>query len=122
MSGSVFKTVVFVILAGAGALLISPTSSAASFDCDKAKTADEKTICAHRSLNDQDVTLALLYDLNRHFMAMGARGSLIDSQGEWLKQRHACGAEVSCLSTAYTQRIGMLRRFIDDRVMTKGPF
>jgi uncharacterized protein len=53
---------------------------------------------------------------------MGGRGSLMDDQAVWLKQRHTCGAQVSCLSKAYTQRIAMLRSFIDERVMTKGPF
>lgn len=116
------KPVVLALLASVSALLLSPSSSAASFDCTKAKVADEITICKTVSLNDQDVTLALLYDLNKHFMAMGGRGSLMDGQAEWLKQRHNCGSNVSCLSDAYTQRIGMLRRFIDERVMTKGPF
>ncbi|WP_219268535.1 lysozyme inhibitor LprI family protein [Pseudomonas sp. Xaverov 259] len=116
------KPVVFVLLTGVGGLLLSPASVAASFDCAKARAPDEIAICKNVSLNDQDVTMALLYDLNKHFMAMGGRGSLMDGQAEWLKQRHACGAKVSCLSAAYTQRIGMLRGFIDERVMTKGPF
>ncbi|MDQ0704682.1 uncharacterized protein QF043_003474 [Pseudomonas sp. W3I7] len=116
------KPAVFAMLASVSALLLSPSSVAASFDCAKARAPDEITICKNVSLNDQDVTMALLYDLNKHFMAMGGRGSLMDGQAEWLKQRHACGAKVSCLSTAYTQRIGLLRGFIDERVMTKGPF
>ncbi|MEO8492032.1 hypothetical protein [Pseudomonas sp.] len=116
------KPAVFAMLASVSALLLSPTSSAASFDCAKARAPDEIAICKNVSLNDQDVTMALLYDLNKHFMAMGGRGSLMDGQAEWLKQRHACGAKVSCLSDAYTRQIGMLRRFIDERVMTKGPF
>ena len=28
--------------------------------------------------------MALLYDLNKHFMAMGGRGSLMDGQADWL--------------------------------------
>ncbi|WP_236462450.1 MULTISPECIES: lysozyme inhibitor LprI family protein [Pseudomonas] len=122
MLNAVIKPAVFAFVIGMSMLLISPASSAASFDCGKAKAPDEIAICKNVSLNDQDVTMALLYDLNKHFMAMGARGSLMDGQAEWLKQRHACGAKVSCLSTAYTQRIGLLRGFIDERVMTKGPF
>jgi uncharacterized protein len=122
MLNAVIKPALFVFLIGMSTLLISPASSAASFDCGKAKAPDEMAICKNVSLNDQDVTLALLYDLNKHFMAMGGRGSLMDGQAEWLKQRHTCGSKVSCLSDAYTQRIGMLRRFIDERVMTKGPF
>lgn len=116
------KPVVFALLASVCGLLLSPASSAASFDCGKARAPDEIAICKNVSLNDQDVTMALLYDLNKHFMAMGGRGSLMDGQAEWLKQRHTCGAKISCLSDAYSTRIGMLRRFIDERVMTKGPF
>jgi len=122
MAVRLIKPAVFAVLAGFSVLWLSPASLAASFDCDRAKAPDEKTICATRSLNDQDVTMALLYDLNRHFMAMGGRGSLMDDQAVWLKQRHTCGAQVSCLSKAYTERIAMLRSFIDERVMTKGPF
>ena len=116
------KPVVFAVLTGVCGLLLSPVASAASFDCAKARAPDEIAVCKHVGLNDQDVTMALLYDLNKHFMAMGARSSLMDGQGAWLKQRRACGAQVSCLTDAYTQRIGMLRRFIDEQVMTKGPF
>ncbi|OPA89843.1 hypothetical protein BFW87_22530 [Pseudomonas fluorescens] len=116
------KSFVFASLTGLSMLLTSPASSAASFDCAKAKAPDEIAICKNVSLNDQDVTMALLYDLDKHFMAMGGRGSLMDGQAEWLKQRHTCGSNVSCLNDAYTKRIGMLRRFIDEQVITKGPF
>ena len=34
-----------------------PTAQAASFNCDKAETADEKAICADRELNDEDVEM-----------------------------------------------------------------
>ena len=119
MPRSLIKPALFT---GICILMLSLSSQAASFDCAKAKAADEVAICANRSLNDQDVTMALLYDLNKHFMAMGGRGSLMDGQAEWLKQRRTCGSKVSCLSDAYTHRIAMLRGFIDERVMTKGPF
>ena len=55
--------------------MLSLSNQAASFDCTKAKAADEIAICANRNLHDQDVTMALLYDLNKHFMAMGGRAS-----------------------------------------------
>ena len=119
MSRSLIKP---ALLAGMCTLMLSLSSQAASFDCAKAKAADEIAICANLSLNDLDVTMALLYDLNKHFMAMGGRGALMDGQAAWLKQRRTCGSRAGCLSDAYTQRIGMLRGFIDERVMTKGPF
>jgi uncharacterized protein len=36
-------------------------AAAASFDCSKAETADEKAVCADRQLNDEDVEMAVLY-------------------------------------------------------------
>lgn len=103
-------------------LAIAPAGHAASFDCEKAATADEKAICADRVLNDKDVTMALLYSIDRRFMGMGARGALMDDQSAWLKSRRACGAGRECLNALYDQRIGVLRIFIDEKVVTRGPF
>lgn len=103
-------------------LCAASSASAASFTCDKAGTADEKMICANRMLNDKDVSMALLYEIDRHLMGMGARGSLMDDQADWLKRRRAFGANVECLNSLYNQRISVLRRFIDERVATHGPF
>jgi hypothetical protein len=44
-------------LLGAGVLLVADSAVAASFDCARAKAADEKAVCANRSLNDLDVTM-----------------------------------------------------------------
>jgi uncharacterized protein len=108
----------------ASLFILSAFSSAhaASFNCGEASTADEKAICADRALNDKDVSMALLYDIDRHLMGMGARGSLMDDQADWLKRRRDCGANVECLTSLYDQRIGALRKFIDERVATHGPF
>jgi uncharacterized protein len=51
-------------------------SWAASFDCAKARTADEKAICANCALNDKDVKMSVLYDINKRTLAMGGRGAL----------------------------------------------
>lgn len=95
---------------------------AASFDCTKANTSDEKAICVDRVLNDKDVSMALLYNIDRRFMGMGARGALMDEQADWLKRRHACGDVRGCLNPLYDERIARLRKFIDERVVTHGPF
>lgn len=104
------------------ALGFAPAGQAASFDCDKAGTADEKAVCADRALNDKDVKMGLLYDIDRHFMGMGARGALMDEQADWLKHRRACGSGHDCLNALYDQRIDSLRKFIDQRVVPHGPF
>jgi uncharacterized protein len=94
---------------------------AASFDCAKARAADEKAICADRPLNDKDVRMALMYDLSRHFMAMGRRGVLEDEQTAWLRGRKACGANKQCLNGVYDHRIERLQGVLDE-VSSHGPF
>jgi uncharacterized protein len=111
-----------VILTSLLLIAIAPATQAASFDCEKASTADEKAICADRALNDKDVRMALLYSFDRRFMGMGAWGALMYEQADWLKQRRACGARRDCLHGLYDKRIAGLRKFIDERVVTQGPF
>ena len=50
---------------------VAGSAGAASFDCRKARTADEKAICAERALNDKDVRMNELYGINRRTLAMG---------------------------------------------------
>jgi uncharacterized protein len=109
-------------LFGLSALIIGHAAHAASFDCDRAKAADEKAVCANRALNDMDVSMALLYKLDRRFLPMGGRGALIDEQQAWLKTRGKCAADVKCLTDVYQQRIQALQQIIDTRVVTQGPF
>src|SRR5215217_8941772 len=82
---------------------------AASFDCAKAETADEKIVCADRQLNDRDVEMSVLYIQLKPLLGMGARGDMEDEQAAWLKRRAACGADRACLSTAYQERVQQLR-------------
>jgi uncharacterized protein len=112
------STVALLFAAGACA----GTAMAASFDCARAAKPDERAICQDRALNDRDVTMAVLYGLDRKFLAMGGRGLLMDEQAAWLRSRHACGANRACLARVYDRRIANLRRFIDTRVATHGPF
>lgn len=100
----------------------APASAwAASFDCDKARSPDEKAICANRALNDKDVRMAVLYDVNRHTLAMGGRGALQDAQQQWLRDRRNCGAQRACLGRAYDRRLGELERGLE-RIYSNGPF
>jgi uncharacterized protein len=109
-------------LALAVLLLAGSPAAAASFDCTKARTPDEKAICTDRSLNDKDVRMALLFDLDRRLMAMGSRDAMRDDQSAWLVQRRRCGADRICLHRSYDRRIAVLRGIIDTRVTPRGPF
>lgn len=87
------------------ALLAPLAAGAASFDCAKARAADEKAVCDHPALNDKDVEMATKYQFLKGLFAMGARGALQDSQQAWLKTRRQCAGSVSCLNSAYDRRL-----------------
>jgi uncharacterized protein len=109
-------------LAAAAAVTGAATPGlAASFNCARARWPDERAICADRGLNDQDVRMALLLELSRHFVAMGRRGMIDDEQVAWLRGRRACGANRQCLSAAYAHRIARLQGVMDE-VERHGPF
>ncbi|CAI0723138.1 lysozyme inhibitor LprI family protein [Serratia ficaria] len=89
-------------------LLSASTAQAASFDCAKAVNADEKAICASRTLSDKDVEMATKYQFLRGLFAMGARGAMQDRQQGWLEQRRLCGSDAGCLAQSYKVRIAEL--------------
>ncbi len=99
----------------------SPTVRAASFDCGKAQTADEKAVCADRALNDQDVEMSVLYTQLKPLLGMGARGDMEDEQVAWLKRRESCGGDHGCLNKAYEDRVLQLRRGFE-ALAKRGPF
>ncbi|WP_340645177.1 lysozyme inhibitor LprI family protein [Phenylobacterium sp.] len=107
-----------LVLAGA---LISGSAQAASFNCERARTPDELTICASLKLNDQDVRMAQLYDIAQHLVAMGGRAAIQDDQQVWLRTRRACGADRTCLARAYTRRLAALNKVLE-RAYKQGPF
>jgi uncharacterized protein len=94
---------------------------AASFDCARARSADEKTICHNRSLNDADVKMATMFAMNTHLVAMGSRGNMQDRQRGWLSERNACKGSFKCLTAAYDKRLRELQ--VDfDGIASRGPF
>lgn len=79
----------------------------ASFDCAKATTAVEKTICASPRLSALDGELAATYAAARK---LGGSAALRDEQRRWAaKSRDACGTSADCLEAAYLLRIAELR-------------
>ena len=107
---------------GCALLIAANSTQATSFDCDKAKSMDEKAVCANRLLNDLDVTMGELFSLDKRLLPMGGRDALIGEQQEFLKRRKVCGAKLDCLTDLYQKRVVALRSIIETRVMTQGPF
>lgn len=93
-----------ILLLAAAAFSVS-AAQAASFSCEKPQHADEKTICAHRDLNDKDVEMATQYRFLKGLFAMGGRGAFQDQQQAWLKQRRACATDTRCLNQRYDERL-----------------
>ena len=99
----------------AGALLLPQSAHAASFDCSRARSADEVTICRTPSLSALDSEMGgLWYAYSRVPMLMGGNGDRGDEARAFLDRRRACGANVACLTTAYRARIEELHRGIED--------
>lgn len=117
---SAMLLVATAVFAWLGAASVGP-AAAASFDCARARTPDERAICADRGLNDRDVRLAVYYELARKVVAMGARGAIMDEQAAWLRERRRCGANRACLLISYDRRLAQLRRPIDSAI-SHGPF
>jgi len=104
------------------AMTISPVPAfAASFDCGRAHQADAKAVCASRQLGEMDVEMSVRFEMLSGLVAMGTRGDMQDEQQAWLKSRKACGANQSCLVTAYRQRIDALKSGYA-QLKSRGPF
>lgn len=84
----------------------SDPTQAASFDCSKASTSIEKTLCADAALSDLDELLLQHYKKAQVHAA--TPDALKDQQKAWLKTvRDAC-TDAKCLKRAYKARIGEL--------------
>jgi uncharacterized protein len=85
-------------------VLASPWASATSFDCRKASTDAEKTVCGSALLGKLDDALSTNY---RNMLTgdLGDGGKdLKREQKEWLHRRNACKSE-KCLVDAYRSRV-----------------
>lgn len=79
-----------------------------SFDCAKAGTAPERAICSDIALARLDRALTGAYS-RRLNVSIGDDASAIKkAQRAWLKGRNGCGGDVSCLSSAYDERLKVL--------------
>lgn len=81
-----------------------------SFECAKAKSPIDTTICTDRTLAERDQVLAALY-AKAQVSALGVgRSSALEGQREWLKSRNGCGGPKikNCLLRQYNTRIATL--------------
>lgn len=115
-----FKTGILVL--GLAWACAAPAGvQAASFDCNKAKEADEIAVCDSRQLSQLDVKMATLYDTVTKLVAMGQRGDIQDQQRAFLVDREACSSNTACIRKLYDARIKTLQDAIDE-VAKGGPY
>ena len=84
------------------ATFASTNAFAASFDCNKAKTKIEKTICTDSELGELDEDLAAVYKQVRGF-----NPSIVAEQRQWLSSLNSCN-DADCLKIKYEERITKL--------------
>jgi len=90
----------------AGVLLGAGTPAwAASFDCKKAATPVEQTLCANAELSRLDTTLGEHYRRAMAKLEGAPREALRNGQRAWLQTRNACGVDVACLQPLLSQRV-----------------
>ncbi len=96
------------------ALAGAAPAAAASFDCSRARTPDEITVCKTPALSMRDSEMGgLWYAFSRVPMMMGSNGARRDDAEQFLAQRAKCGRDVGCIAQAYDARIASLRSGID---------
>jgi uncharacterized protein len=83
-------------------------SSAASFDCSKATSIVDRSICADPVVSGLDEDLAKVYSKAR--VDSNFSNELLENQRAWLRTRNDCGNNSSCLVKSYRERIAQLNR------------
>ncbi|HTH73139.1 MAG TPA: lysozyme inhibitor LprI family protein [Trinickia sp.] len=81
-------------------------SRAASFDCAKAASPTEKTICATPALSRLDSDLAAAW--KAAIAQSHDAAALKNAQRQWLRLRDACGEDKACVSDRYHERLAAL--------------
>lgn len=76
--------------------------NAASFDCAKAKSIQEKLICSNPDLSNADSDLAGIY--KKALSVSADKDALKKSQLQWIKTRDVC-VDINCMLLTYRNRI-----------------
>ena len=88
-----------VLLSG----LVITTANATSFDCKRASSWAEKTICANQQLSDLDDILFINY--KKALASTSTPDTVKATQRDWLAHTRGACADVDCLKVAYQTRL-----------------
>jgi uncharacterized protein YecT (DUF1311 family) len=95
-------------IAALALLALAPATANPSFDCTKARSAAEKTVCKVPDLQWSDRQLTRLYKLALTHNTGFNRYAEINAQREFLARRDKCKADIGCLDAAYKARLKAL--------------
>lgn len=98
-----------VIKIGLSASLLATSLYSASFDCKKASTFIEKTICNDTELSKLDEELASAY--KKVFNSLSDKTELKKDQLDWLKNSRDKCTSLEALKTTYTNRVLYLTNY-----------
>lgn len=127
---STIRLAALVAVFGVGALGAALPAQAASFDCAKAGTAQEKLICATPELSKLDEAVAAAYSQLLAKLAEPLKVAVRDSQRDWVKYRQAACpitakpspdlavTPADCLSGLYQNR----QKALAEALVTAGPY
>lgn len=92
------------------ACAVAAGAQAASFDCKKARSEEEKAVCASPELSKLDEDMAAAYKATLALMAGDNKRIALfrKDQVDWVKERGRCGDTVPCLKDEYARRIRWL--------------
>ena len=99
--GVVFVMVGLMTTAAVPAL----AGSSAGFDCAKAVSATEQTVCKTEALAWLDRQITRLYGELRGVPGKRGKAPLRNGQRAWLSARDACGADRDCIAKQYWKRL-----------------
>jgi uncharacterized protein len=89
-------------------------AEAASFNCARARAADEVAVCHNATLSSLDSEMGgLWYAFSRVPMLMGENGNRRGDEQAFLDRRRRCRSNITCLTATYRARIGQLHTGID---------
>lgn len=86
-----------------------------SFDCMKARSATETTICSNPELGALDCRLAAAYGELRQVLGAKAFERVKSAQTAWLRERDSCGARNERIDAKYRERTSVLVELLSVR-------
>ena len=103
-------------------LFVSTSASAASFDCSKANTRVEHSICNDKTLNDADTLMGLAYRAVRAALDPAGAKALRSEQLQWVRERDATcdSSDISCLLSATERRTVQLVSKVSQAELPRG--